>query len=731
MENIKNYEKTKDYTPYKVEGKPLYNKFEIAQMKIDKGDNKLAFLHQLLNSQNAENKGLVSAIRNLIRKITTSVAKLTAGTIGAVVMLPFSVLDGLHKFVSKDYRRKCDEAERRERDRYAKMGKEYPEKFDDFLYTNTKKFKDAEAALLTSLGVTAKYFGKDIQDSYRAITDSIKHKYAQSDENELKRILSTVDLSENRNFLVDDKEVAVIKGAENLIAFKEHKARYESEHPDYISREVRIFDSRKNADGIPYMFLDATNELVKDFLSEDIVHKQNQNLENEPSSEAALEKIEAVLDKYGLSRPKNINYRKTLFSSDALAGKTIPEIVKEVKDTAPELLKELAVMISVSTDEKNNHLINQDDNCYYVKLPSTKKETVIAIPKDSDYRITKNGLLITINMGDTFPVVDKETLNPVGKNISCADMIILNKFEPTDIRRFSYIGDTVEIDGKALQVKNIGGIQYGIDTSNPDNPYAIVVRSITDKHKIEIKNDVVVGDKVIPVTEIANDAFAGTEVREITLSENVSRIDDNAFYGCAGLQAVHSKNKNGVNISDTAFDHEIKVFDVKEINKSTPQAAQSTDIVNDTSGLGLERAVAADASIDAVLNSLDDVQIDTNIVPDMDMKYSELATLADTYRDLRGSIKDNIKSLENAANDSKFDITAKKQIYDVIKTEKDKLGVLEERINDVDDIIDRQRELEASRGKGRDSEFDKDYELQENRSFSAQDMYDLFGDFTH
>ncbi len=574
-----------------MDEKIIYNKFQLAQMEQQKGGNKLAFLRQLLTTGNVcKDKTLFSIIKGMIRKMVTSALKFTGGLAGAVAYTPFAIVHGAARwlpFIGKEIRATDAKHEEYERKRYEKMGKPYPETLGEMLYQNTDEFEKDMSFVRQKLGTDdPRFFMPEIQKNYAIIESMCKNTFPAE---EFEKIRGSIDLTQDGNFLINGKEVAIIEGNERIKEFLQHSRDYIKDHPEYVQRDCKVFESKKH-DDIPYMFVDAVNPLVREFLypdAETVRMNEEKREMNEETKQRTYEKIEEILSQHKLSRPDKVPFKKTLWNQ--MIDVNITDIVRTVKKEAPEMLKELAVMISVSTNKNNNHLVATDENCYYVKLPATKKETIIAIPKDTDHRFSKNkGLLVTIRMDGQYPIVDKETLNPTGKYVSCADMIIHNKFAPTDIRRIKDIGETAEIGGKQLDIVNVKGIDYGIDRTDPEHMTATIIRSVTDRFYIEIPEKISVAGSDIPVAAIADNAFYGTPVQKIILPESMKDIGNFAFDGCNDLKELYQRS--GEKVEAVEITHHAD----KSEDKVEEQVSAMQDIHNDTSDMGLARDIKAD-----------------------------------------------------------------------------------------------------------------------------------------
>lgn len=98
---------------------------------------------------------------------------------------------------------------------------------------------------------------------------------------------------------------------------------------------------------------------------------------------------------------------------------------------------------------------------------------------------------------------------------------------------------------------DIDGVTYEI-VQNPDGTLAIKFAATTDT-KVVIPDVIKIGDKIYRITEVNEKAFKdNTTIREVVISQNVSKIGNSAFEGCTSLEKVTLK-EGLVTIGDKAF----------------------------------------------------------------------------------------------------------------------------------------------------------------------------------
>lgn len=97
----------------------------------------------------------------------------------------------------------------------------------------------------------------------------------------------------------------------------------------------------------------------------------------------------------------------------------------------------------------------------------------------------------------------------------------------------------------------IEGVDYEI-VQNPDGTLAIKFATTTST-KVVIPDVIKIGDKVYRITEVYEKAFKdNTTLKEVVISQNVSKIGNSAFEGCKNLEKVTLK-EGLVTIGDKAF----------------------------------------------------------------------------------------------------------------------------------------------------------------------------------
>lgn len=97
----------------------------------------------------------------------------------------------------------------------------------------------------------------------------------------------------------------------------------------------------------------------------------------------------------------------------------------------------------------------------------------------------------------------------------------------------------------------IAGVEYEI-VQNPDGTLAIKFASTTAE-KVVIPDVIQIGDKVYRITEVYEKAFKDNQtLKEVVISQNVSKIGASAFEGCKNLEKV-TLQEGLVTIGDKAF----------------------------------------------------------------------------------------------------------------------------------------------------------------------------------
>lgn len=98
---------------------------------------------------------------------------------------------------------------------------------------------------------------------------------------------------------------------------------------------------------------------------------------------------------------------------------------------------------------------------------------------------------------------------------------------------------------------DIDGVTYEI-VQNPDGTLAIKFATTTDT-KVVIPDVIKIGDKIYRITEVYEKAFKdNTTLKEVVISQNVSKIGNSAFEGCTNLEKVTLK-EGLITIGDKAF----------------------------------------------------------------------------------------------------------------------------------------------------------------------------------
>ncbi len=124
-----------------------------------------------------------------------------------------------------------------------------------------------------------------------------------------------------------------------------------------------------------------------------------------------------------------------------------------------------------------------------------------------------------------------------------------NQYGLTD----SQIADIIKALDKGSSANiTIDGVTYKL-SKNPDGTITISMVDMGNVEKVTIPNEVTLGDKVYPVTDVADNAFRGnTKIKEAVIGNNVTSIGDSAFEDCVNLGKVTLGEKI-VRIGDKAF----------------------------------------------------------------------------------------------------------------------------------------------------------------------------------
>lgn len=116
---------------------------------------------------------------------------------------------------------------------------------------------------------------------------------------------------------------------------------------------------------------------------------------------------------------------------------------------------------------------------------------------------------------------------------------------------------------------DVDGVSYEI-AQNPDGTLGIKFVANSNAEKIVIPDVVTIGDKVYRITEIYEKAFKDNKtLKEVVLSQNISKIGDSAFEGCSSLQKV-TLQEGLVTIGNNAFKDCISLTSIK-----TPSTLQT------------------------------------------------------------------------------------------------------------------------------------------------------------
>ena len=168
---------------------------------------------------------------------------------------------------------------------------------------------------------------------------------------------------------------------------------------------------------------------------------------------------------------------------------------------------------------------------------------------------------------NTFSTYSKATLYvPEGKTASYQGKLGWQRFE--NVIEGNFVDEIVSTDGLTYVCLKKGSGQTFTTT-------AIVTKASVSSSYVSIPASLQLGKESYKVTTIGNSAFNNSsKLVNLTLSENISSIEDNAFANCLNISVVTSMIKEPVGFNDNVFSAYIATLYVPEGTRAKYQAAK-------------------------------------------------------------------------------------------------------------------------------------------------------------
>ena len=239
-------------------------------------------------------------------------------------------------------------------------------------------------------------------------------------------------------------------------------------------------------------------------------------------------------------------------------------------------------LVPTETAPKTVVLTKSSEVNYYYKM--VKKNTVVKYKVDHYIQKTPGGnyeLFVTTTdqaeLGSTIsPALDQKAIDAVNAIEGCKcekpQLQVVTITQEGMVFKYNYAcvkgtpdaanggSDLTDAAINEIAKKLAAGLSFSMDIDgvnyeiiqNPDGTLAIKFATTTDT-KVVIPDVIKIGDKVYRITEVYEKAFKdNTTLKEVTISQNVSKIGNSAFEGCTSLEKVTLK-EGLVTIGDKAF----------------------------------------------------------------------------------------------------------------------------------------------------------------------------------
>lgn len=254
--------------------------------------------------------------------------------------------------------------------------------------------------------------------------------------------------------------------------------------------------------------------------------KDIQNFELKYNNQYTLVPTETAPKTVVLTKSSEVNYYYKMIKKNTVVEYKVDHYIQKTPGGNYELFEttidkaELGSTISPALDQKAIDAVNAIEGCKCEK------------PQLQVVTITEEGMVFKYNYACV-----KGTPDAVNGGSDLTDAAI------NEIAKKLAAGLSFSMD--------IDGVNYEI-VQNPDGTLAIKFATTTDT-KVVIPDVIKIGDKIYRITEVYEKAFKdNTTLKEVTISQNVSKIGNSAFEGCTSLEKVTLK-EGLVTIGDKAF----------------------------------------------------------------------------------------------------------------------------------------------------------------------------------
>lgn len=256
--------------------------------------------------------------------------------------------------------------------------------------------------------------------------------------------------------------------------------------------------------------------------------KDIQNFESKYKNQYTLVPTETAPKTVVLTKSSEVNYYYKMVKKNTVVEYKVEHYIQKTPGGAYELLEttkgsaDLGATVTPELNQKAIDAVNGIEGCKCEK------------PQLQVVTITQEGMVFKYNYacvkgtpdggsGSAGSDLTDEAINEIAKKLAA--------------------GLSFKMD--------IDGVNYEI-VQNPDGTLAIKFAATTDT-KVVIPDVIKIGDKIYRITEVNEKAFKdNTTIREVVISQNVSKIGNSAFEGCTSLEKVTLK-EGLVTIGDKAF----------------------------------------------------------------------------------------------------------------------------------------------------------------------------------
>lgn len=254
--------------------------------------------------------------------------------------------------------------------------------------------------------------------------------------------------------------------------------------------------------------------------------KDIQNFELKYNNQYTLVPTETAPKTVVLTKNSEVNYYYKMVKKNTVVEYKVDHYIQKTPGGNYELFEttidkaELGSTISPALDQKAIDAVNAIEGCKCEK------------PQLQVVTITQEGMVFKYNYACVKGTPDvisggsnlsDETINEIAKKLAAG------------------LSFSMDIDGVTYEI-----------VQNPDGTLAIKFATTTDT-KVVIPDVIKIGDKIYRITEVYEKAFKdNTTLKEVVISQNVSKIGNSAFEGCTNLEKVTLK-EGLITIGDKAF----------------------------------------------------------------------------------------------------------------------------------------------------------------------------------